>query len=259
MVSSQKQTQDVPHEQGTDILPAIREMLIQDPRIGRVEAQPERYGSSARIDDRSRKNFHPAPSITPAEPSLDPNPQQASLQKDRISNDKPSVGWRVFLTVARGFIVIAMVGAAFALLSYGDDKQRDLVRARDLSLNWLSSVLRSDSYQGSDGAAEPVSKPSGQTPSPSTTLPPGAPSIQSAQAPAATESSPDLQHQFETMASDVAVVRRLIEQLSARDDQMARDIATMQAAEQNVSQKLLSLPQSPTVRIPRKKVRAAHR
>jgi len=259
MVSSQKQTQDVPHERGTDILPAIREMLIQDPRIGRVEARPEGYGSSARIDERTRNKFHPAPSITPAGPSLDPNPQQPSLQNERIPNIRPSVGWRVFRTVARGFIVIATVGAAFALLSYGDDKQRDLVRARDLSLSWLSSVLRSDSHQGSDGSAEPASKPSNQTPSPSTALLAGSPSIQSVQAPVAIESSPELQHQVETMTSDLTVVRRLMEQLAAKEDQMARDIATMQATEQNVSQKLSSLPQSPTVRIPRKKARAERR
>jgi hypothetical protein len=272
MVSSQKKTQGVPRKQGTDILPAIRELLNQEARIGSVEAHPEGYSSrdsfsspdslssSDSLDEGARNEFHAAPSITPAGPSLGLNIQQASLQSNRISTERPSVVWRVFHTVARGFIVIAMASAAFALLSYGDDKQRDLVRARDLTLSWLSSILRSDSYQGSDAAADPVSELSNQTPSQNATLPTEAPVIHSTEASVATGSSPELQHQLDTTASDLVVVRRLVEGLAAREDQMAQDIASLQTAEQNVSQKLSSLPQSLTVRIPRKKlVRAARR
>ena len=43
--------------------------------------------------------------------------------------------------------------------------------------------------------------------------------------------------------SDLADIRRIVEQFAARQDQMARDIATLQAAEQNVSQKM-SAPSS---------------
>jgi hypothetical protein len=58
----------------------------------------------------------------------------------------------------------------------------------------------------------------------------------------ATESLPDLKKQFEAIASDLAIVRRIVEQVAARQDQMARDIATLQADEQNVRQKISTLP-----------------
>jgi hypothetical protein len=260
MISSHKRTRGVLGEQGTDIVPALREMLIQDPRIGRVETRPQGSGSLGSRDESARKEFHAAPSIAPAESSLDPKPQQANLQTDRISGDRPSVGWRVFQTVARGVIVISMVGAAFALLSNGDDRQRDLVNARDSSLRWLSSVLRSDSDQSPDGVGERVFKPLDQTQLQNTTPLPDAPAIQSSQPSVPTGLSPGPQHQLEAMASDLADVRRLVEQLAAKEDQMERNIATLQTTVQNVSQKLSSLPESLTTLIPHKKiVRASHR
>jgi len=260
MVSSQKPTHGVQRGQGPDTLPALREMLIQDPRIGRVEVHPDGNGSSDRHDRTAPKEIHHAPSIAPTVPSSELNSQRASLQSDGTSNDRPSVGRRVFHTVARGFIVIAMVCAAFALLSDGGDKKKDIVRAWDHSLNWLSSVLGTNSSQDSDVAPESGSKPLDQTPTQNTALLPAAPHIQPAPASVATASSPELQHQLETMVSDLADVRRLVEQLAARQDQMVRDIATLQAAEQNVSQKLSSLPESQTVRVPRKKaVRPVHK
>jgi len=229
MASAQNETQRVQHEQGPDTISALRKMLLQDPRIGR--------------DDTAPKEFHDAPSISPAEPSIELNPQQAILQGDGISSDRPSVGRRVFHTVAHDFIVIIMVGAVFFLLSFGDDKTKDIVSAWDLSLSWLSSVLRTNSSQVSDVAAEPVSKTaaepvsetSDQKSSQNTALVPEAPSIQSAPVSVATELSSESQHQLEMMASDLAVVRHVVEQLAARQDQMARDIATLQVPEQKVS------------------------
>jgi hypothetical protein len=248
MVSSQNETQRVQHEQGPDTRSALREMLMQ--RIGRAGLRPDEYGSSDRRNDTAPKEFHHAPSITPAEPSVELNSQRAILQSDRISSDRPSVGRRVFSTVARGFIVIMMVGAAFFLLSYGDQKEKDIVSAWDLSLNWLSSVLRTNSSQGSDVAAEPLSKtvaaepdsktvaaePDSKTLSQNTAIVPEAPSLQSAPVSVATGSSSELQHRLETMVSDLAIVRHVVEQLAATQDQMARDIASLQAPEQKVSQ-----------------------
>jgi hypothetical protein len=237
MASAQNETQRVQHEQGPDTISALREMLLQDPRIGR--------------DDTAPKKFHHAPSISPAEPSIELNPQQAMLQGDGISSDRPSVGRRVFHTVAHDFIVIILVGAVFFLLSFGDDKKKDIVSAWDRSLSWLSSVLRTNSSQVSDVAAEPVSKTaaepvsktsaepvsetSDQKSSQNTALVPEAPSIQSAPVSVATGLSSESQHQLEMMASDLAIVRHVVEQLAARQDQMARDIATLQVPEQKVS------------------------
>jgi hypothetical protein len=379
MGSSQNKPQDVQCKQGPDILLALRESLIQDPRIGTIPVHADRHDDAAQngfhqasslsaakpsIDlnrEQTRLQSDDSPSIAPTQPSIELNPQQASLQSDQISSDRPPVERRVFFTLARGFIVIAVVGGV-ALLSYGGDKKRDIVgawnlslhwlssvlrtnssqgpdtaglsvskplgpappqniallpvapgsqaapasvaprsssesqylletmtsdlavvrrlvdelatredqmardiakerdvakhivRAWHLSLNWLSSVLHTNSSQGPDIAALSVSQPLGPTPSQNMALLPAAPGIQSAPASGGSGSSPQSQYLLETMTSDLAVVRRLMEQLAARQDQMANEIATLQAVEQNLSQKISSLPQSPTIRIPRKKV-----
>jgi hypothetical protein len=282
MGSSQNESQ---REQGPDAHSALREMLMQ--RIGGVELCPDEYASSDRGNDTVPREFHCAPSITPAEPSVELNPPQVILQSDRISSDRPSVGSRVFRTVARGFIVITMVGAAFSLLSYGDEREKDIVSAWDRSLSWLSSVSRTNSSEGSNVAtepvaktfaavpssktgaaesvskaagaepvvatepvaktvavepvaktvaAEPVSRPSDQKSTQNAALVPEASSIQSAPASVTTGLSSELQHQLETMASDLAIVRHVVEKLAARQDQMVRDIAALQAPEQKVNQ-----------------------
>ncbi len=251
MISSQNDTQRVQHEQGPDTLSALREMLMQDPRIGRDHPAP--------------KEFYHAPSIAPAEPLAEPSisvelsPQQATSQSEEISSDRSSVGRRVFHTVAHDLIVIIMMGAVFSLLLYGADKKKDIVSAWDMSLSWLSSVLGTDPTQSSDVAAEPVSKTtaeavskteaepvsktSDQKSSQNTGLVPEAPSIQSAPVSVATGLSSESQHRLETILSDLAIVRQVVEQLTARQDQMAREIAilqapkTPQAPEQKVNQR----------------------
>ncbi len=258
MISSQNPKR-VQREQGPDTLPALREMLIQDPRIGRAEIHPDAYDSPDRHDDTAPKAIHHAPSIAPMAPSLALNAQLATPPSDRIATKRPSVARRVFRTGARGFIVIVVVGGTFALLSSGDVKKQDILGTWDLSLSWLSSVLHTNLSQSYEVAAGSISKPLDQTPSQNTALLPATPGIQSAPASVVIESSPETQHRLETMASDLADVRRLVERLAARQDQMARDIATLQTAEQTLSERLSSLPEPPAVHLPRKKAIRTHK
>jgi hypothetical protein len=114
--------------------------------------------------------------------------------------------------------------ATLAFQSYGD-KAMEMVRTEVPSLAWLLPV--------------------------STAKPPAA------------ASSPQLAQQFEAglaqqLGLGLAVVRRSVEQLTVKVDQLAaqrdemtKNIETMQAVEQEISQKLSSLPQSRAV-APRK-------
>src|SRR6478672_12377769 len=70
--------------------------------------------------------------------------------------------------------------------------------------------------------------------------------------PVAPGSPPELQHQLETMVSDIAVVRRIVERLAAIQEQMALDFATLQKSDQNVRQKVSLPPHSPAAVPPRK-------
>jgi hypothetical protein len=64
--------------------------------------------------------------------------------------------------------------------------------------------------------------------------------------------SPEMQ-QLETMAHDLAIVRQSVEQLAAGQEQMARDIANLQTAGQDIRRRIAALPPAavaPTVRKP---------
>jgi hypothetical protein len=52
-------------------------------------------------------------------------------------------------------------------------------------------------------------------------------------APAAAAISPELLQQFDEIARDLAFMRKSVEQLAAKQEQMAQNIASLQAVEQN--------------------------
>jgi hypothetical protein len=225
MPSSQSQAQS---DQGDEIFLAFKEWLkIQEARHARVA--PDRNSSS----DSQRNEFHFSPAIAPVEPSIGVYPRQNSFREDGISRRR-SVGKRVFRTFAYGVIIIVAAGAALAWQST-DDKTKDMVRAWGISLNQLISVPDAKSPIVSDKVTEPVSKTSQQT---------------SVAGP-----SPDAHQQLESMVSDLAAVRRIVERLAVKQEQMAQDIATLQAAEQNVGEKKPTLPQSSAVP-PRKNIQS---
>ena len=144
-----------------------------------------------------------------------PTPSTSNMQKS-----KPSIGRRTSRAFARYSIVFLIgIGVTLAWQSYGDEAMK-MVRTEAPSLAWLLPV--------------------------STAKPP--PDDQESTAAAA--SSP----QLERLEVNLVVMRRsveqlaaMVEQLSAKQDQMAQNIATLQSVEQEVSQKLSSPPQSRAV------------
>jgi hypothetical protein len=182
-----------------------------------------------------------SPSIAPVAPSIDPNPQQPTAQISEVSNDGPSVAKRLFRTGAYGFIITVIVGTAFVWQS-SDETTKEMAKGWVNSLVWSSSLQNHNLPPASDVASEAVSTTSDQPLMGNTVILPTASASQPTPTSTATESLPDLKKQFEAIASDLAIVRRIVEQVAARQDQMARDIATLQADEQNVRQKISTLP-----------------
>jgi hypothetical protein len=129
----------------------------------------------------------------------------SGFKNAQFRSDRPSIGRRLTRSLARFvFAVLIGVGGTLAWQSYGGE----VVRAWVPSLGWLL----------------PAS-------------PPG---------PAVT--STELQQQLKPMAIDLALVRRSEEQLATNQDQLARKqdqmaqaIATLQAAERDLSQQILAL------------------
>jgi len=140
----------------------------------------------------------------PMKPSIDPS---RSSSDDKVSSGRPSFGSRVFRTLTRFLIAVLVgVGATLAWQSCGD-AARERAVARAPTLAWLLSVSRTKST-----------------------------------AEAAT--SPDPMQQLAPLASNLDVVRRSVEQLAAKQEQMAQNIAALQAVEEDIRQKVSSPPPS---------------
>jgi hypothetical protein len=143
--------------------------------------------------------------LTPGRPY-----RSSGLKSPQFRSDRPSVSRRLARRLARFFLAV-FIGVGGTLAWQQGDEVAEFVRTWVPSLGWLLPV--------------------------STT-----------KAPAPAVTSTELQQQLKPMAIDLALVRRSIEQLGANQDQLARKqdqvvqaIATLQAAEQDISQKILAL------------------
>jgi hypothetical protein len=170
------------------------------------EDYPERDVEASDLD-AERASSNQVYRLRPGKPS-----RPSGFNSPQVRSDRPSVSGRLTRRLARFFLTIFLgVGGTLAW-QHGDDVA-EFVRTWVPSLDWLLPV--------------------------STT-----------KAPAPPVTSTDLQQQLQPMAIDLALVRRSIEQLGANQDQLARKqgqmaqtIATLQAAEQAISQQILALAQ----------------
>ena len=146
--------------------------------------------------------------IRPKKPSIH-SPHSSSLKDDQVASGRPTIGRRIFRTLTRFFIAVLIgIGATLAWQSHGD-AAREMVVARAPSLGWLLSVSTTKS-------------------------------------PAVAATAPDPVQQLEPLASNLDVVRRSVEQLAAKQEQMAQNIATLQALEEDIRQKVSSPPPPPS-------------
>ena len=144
----------------------------------------------------------------PMKPSIR-SPRPSGLNDDQVASDRPSIGRRIFRTLTRFIIAVLIgIGATLAWQSHGD-AAREMVVARAPSLGWLLSVSTTKS-------------------------------------PAVAATAPDPVQQLEPLASNLDVVRRSVEQLAAKQEQMAQNIATLQAVDEDIRQKVSSPPPSPS-------------
>jgi hypothetical protein len=139
---------------------------------------------------------------------LKPGYRSSGFTNAQFKSDKPSIGGRLTRSLPRlSLAVLIGVGATLAWQSYGSEAVRTWAPS-------LSPLL------------------------PASSIEPPVPAV----------TSTELQQQLKPMAIDLALVRRSEEQLAANQDQLARKqdqmaqaIAALQAAEQDLSQKILAL------------------
>ena len=138
-------------------------------------------------------------------PSIDPHHYR--FGEGPLASGRPSIGKRIFRSLTRFSIAVLIgVGATLGWQSYGD-AAKEMVIARAPTLAWLLSI--------------------------STTKP-----------PVVATTSPGPVQQLEPLAFNLDIVRRSVEQLAAKQEQMAQNIAALQAVEEDIRQKVSSTPPS---------------
>jgi hypothetical protein len=189
-------------------------------------------------------DFSAGPRVT--EPSLDATLRPADLNNNPLPTDRPSLSRRTSRSLAR-FLVMACVGAAATLgwQSYGGTAKQMIANLAP-QLSWLLLSLPAMNPQsGREIAVEQASPPAVQASAPqAASAQAGAvasTASKTAASTAPTAPSPELQ-QLETMAHDLAAVRRSVEQLAAGQEQMARDIANLQTAGRDIRRRISALP-----------------
>lgn len=145
------------------------------------------------------------PQVEPPLPSFLRSPRASGVNDDHVGADRRSTGWRILRTLSWFVVpVLVGIGAGLALQSHGG-AARDMIVGQVQSLGWLLS----------------------------TTKP-----------PAMAATAPDPMQQLEPPASNVDVIRRSVEQLAAKQDQMAQNIALLQAVADDIREKMSTPPSS---------------
>jgi len=138
----------------------------------------------------------------------------------RFASTRPSTGKRMLRTIARFCLAVAIgVGGTLAWQSYGDNAKA-LVRTRAPSLAWLL---------------------------PAATIAP----------PTATVTLPQLAEQLKSVSLDLVVARRALEQLAAKNDQLAarqvvmgQNVTTLRDIEQDIDQRIAAALAAPAAHAP---------
>jgi hypothetical protein len=121
---------------------------------------------------------------------------------------RPSIGRRIVRSLTRFSIAVLIgVGATLGWQSYGD-AAKEMVVARAPMLAWLLSTSTTKS-------------------------------------PVVAATSPGPAQQLEPLASNLDAVRRSVEQLAYKQEQIAQNIAALQAVQEDIRQKMSFAPPSP--------------
>jgi hypothetical protein len=187
-------------------------------------------------------DFSAGPRVT--EPSPDVTLRAADPTNDPLRSDQTSPGRRASRSLA-GFLLAACIGVAATLAwqSYGG-VARQVIAGAAPPLGWLAPPPATTPSSGRESTIEQPGRPAVQA-SAQPASAPAEPIAATASEPAASTTpagpSPELQ-QLATMARDLAAVRQSVEQLAAVQGQMAREIAKLQTAGQDIRRRISALP-----------------
>jgi hypothetical protein len=212
----------------------------------------------------------PTPHPTAERPSADPRirivsgpnspeipvPELKQLAWDHSAAGRPSLGRRMIRAVARFCIpVVIGIGATLAWQSHGDQASETIKTwAASLGQRWIAAPETRSAAEITPAATQTAIPVQAAAQDVALAQPRPDPQIPPASAGQAAPAAASMQ-QLDAVARNLAVVQKSVEQLGAKQEEMARNIASLQAAEQDIRKKLSPAPQTMVVPLPpRKKI-----
>jgi hypothetical protein len=180
-----------------------------------------------------------------------PSSTQSKFSAGEPIFDRPSRGRRASRAFVRYLIAICIgVAATLAWQSYGE-ATKQIIAMRAPQLGWSPEVQQKiASWVQQLGWTKPVASPENTAVRPFVPeTPQAAPVAQiapEAVAPSAPTAAPSLDlQQVQQIALDLAALRQIVKQLAAGQDQMAREINRLQAADLEILAKIPAPPPQP--------------
>jgi hypothetical protein len=209
-----------------------------------VEDAPNASSNERRAAGGS--DFSAGPRMT--EPSLDPT-LRPDVNNGPLATDRPSPGRRTSRSLARFLVAVCIgVAATLAWQSYSGTAKQMIANSAPRLGRLLLSPPRANQPSGRETTIEQPSPSAVQTSAPQAPSAQAGAVASSETAKSTTRSAPsrELQQQLETMEQDLAAVRQSVEQLAAGQEQMARDIAKLHTAGQDIRRRTSALPPAAT-------------
>jgi hypothetical protein len=202
-------------------------------------------GSSRdRVSEQSEKSPYVSPNVTPSDvwsgsPRLAPPSTPFDTPGEpveEVGNPKPSLRSRLFRTLIRGFLVAIVAAVAWQVYQNDDAKQRITALANSSSM-WFWRSLHTGSHTSS--TVPDHSKSSDRAvvaDNPSTPM------------PTPSQEYRDIQQQLQVISNQLNALGHDVEIIAGNQDRITRDLATVQAAQQNAGQKIATLAKAIAVR-----------
>jgi hypothetical protein len=207
-------------------------------------------GSIDQLDEQLRVSvealLHPSP---PPKPELDDLLSGITHHLDDEASERKAIHYRLLAIenemirrASRGFAgyllaICIAVAATVAWQSYGE-ATKQIIATTTPELGWSPETKQMiASWMRQLGWTKPLAVESKAAPVTQT-----APETVAPKAPAASSLDPEQVHQI---ALDVAALRQTVEQLTAGQDQMAREIEKLQAADMEILAKISAPPPQP--------------
>jgi hypothetical protein len=228
----------VPHRDGDVVVLAPKDWTDAEEALSRLA-----HVASDRRRPAAGSDFSAGPRVS--EPSLDATLHPANLNNASSPTDRPAPGRRGARRLA-AFLATACIGVAATLAwqSYGG-AAKQVIASSVPQLDWLLTPPAMDQPSGREIAVEQPGPPAVAAAAPQPAAAPAAAVAPAAPEPAASRAptgpAPELQ-QLATMAHDLAALRQSVEQLASGQEQMARDIAKLQTAGQEIRRRVSALP-----------------